>query len=406
MLEAAYRDTIELFASGMKGTVPNGTRVYSKSEIEAIEKIARMQGVWTVVFAVLKKLSQEGRLDPLVTDLPKWQMEVHLKVMEYTLRQEAMYRFVEKELSFANPVTLKGDLISDLYADPALRMSGDTDLLIDPKDEKAVLSAFTKAGGEYQQRSDSNNQSVCVHPKAGKFEIHVALDTKEVTEVWYDNLDFGGEEKRQVSLRNGHTVTALGITDGAINMILHFLKHLISGISHLKMLGDSLLYLSCYANEIDFFRVDAVMAKLGYTKVYETMKQIGVSYFDFSNLPVSENCEQQAEKILADMQFCATNGFREEELTLYNEYSRQRYEEYHKKNYTAYKKEISKGELKRRLFPQKAFLYKEYPVLQKHGWLLPFVWIARIFKRMFGKKIELGTQAKPRIELLKELDLL
>ena len=406
MLETAYRDTIELYAAGMKGTLPKGDRIYSKAEIDAIEKIARMQGVWTVVFAVLKKLSEVGRLDPLVTSLPKWQMEINLKVMEYTLRQEAMYRFVEEALSFANPITLKGDLISDLYANPELRMSGDTDLLIDTKDEKAVLDAFVQAGGEYQGRSENNNQSVCVHPKAGKFEIHIALDTKEVSEVWYDNLDFGAEEKRRVTLKNGHTVTALSITDGAINMVLHFLKHLISGISHLKMLGDSLLYLSHYAENIDFARVDAVMAKLGYTKVYETIKQIGITYFGFSNLTVTADCHAQADKILEDMQFCAEQGFREEELTLYREYSRQRYEVYHKKNYASYQKELSKTEIIHRLFPQKTFLYKEYPILQKHGWVLPFVWVVRIWKRIFGKQQQYTKKTENRAALLKELDLL
>ena len=406
MLSKAYRDTIELYAAGMKGALPKGDRIYSKAEIDAIEKIARMQGVWTVVFAVLKKLSQEGRLDSLVTNLPKWQMEVHLKVMEYTLRQEAMYSFVEEKLSFANPITLKGDLISDLYADPALRMSGDTDLLVDPKDEKAVLDEFTKAGGEYQARSQNNNQSVCVHPKAGNFAIHVALDTKEVTEVWYNNLDFGAEEKRKVTLRNGHTVTALGITDGAINMVLHVLKHLISGIAHLKMLGDALLYLSHYAKEIDFSRVDAVMKQLGYTSVYETIKRIGVLYFDFSNLDSSAKYDKLAENFLEDLDFCAQNGYCEEELTLYGEYSRQRYEAYHRKNYHSYKKELSKKETMRRLFPQKTFLYKEYPILQKHGWVLPFVWVARIFKRVFGKKERYANKTAGRTDLLKELDLL
>jgi len=406
MLETAYRDTIELYAAGMKGAFPKGERIYSKAEIDAIEKIARMQGVWTVVFAVLKKLSQAGRLAPDVTNLPKWQMEIHLKVMEYTLRQEAMYRFVEEKLSFANPITLKGDLISDLYADPALRMSGDTDLLIDPKDEKAVLAAFTEAGGEYQQRSENNNQSVCVHPKAGKFEIHVALDTKEVTEVWYDNLDFAAEEKRQVTLRNGHTVTALGITDGAINMVLHVLKHLISGISHLKMLGDAILYLSHYADDIDFVRVDAVMKQLGYTAVYETMKRIGVLYFDFSNLDSSADYDKLAETFMADLDYCAQNGYREEELSAYTAYSKIRYEHYHKKNYSEYQKKMAKKETMHRLFPQKTFLYKEYPVLQKHGWMLPFIWIVRISKHVFGKQERYSDKTKGRTAFLKELDLL
>ena len=406
MLAKAYFDTIKLYAAGMKGTFPEGDCIYSKAEIDAIEKIARMQGVWTVVFAVLKKLQEAGRLAPDVTELPKWQMEIHLKVMEYTLRQEAMYAFVEEKLSFANPIVLKGDLISDLYADPALRMSGDTDLLIDPKDEKAVLSAFTEAGGEFMPRGENNNQSVCVHPKAGKFEIHISLDTKEVTEVWYDNLDFGGEEKRRVALRNGHTVTALGITDGAINMVLHVLKHLISGISHLKMLGDAILYLSHYADQIDFSRVDAVMKQLGYTAVYETIKRIGVSYFGFANLESSEEYGTLAEKLLKDLEFCAENGYQEEVLSAYTEYSRLRYENYHQKNYGEYKAKLSRRETMRRLFPKKTVLYGEYPVLMKQGWLLPAIWAIRIFKKIFGKKTVVNTQTKPRMELLKELDLL
>lgn len=406
MLERAYRDAIELYACGMKGVLPEGERVYSAEEIKEIEKTARMQGVWTVVFAVLKKLSEVGRLSPDVASLSKWQMEIHLKVMEYTLRQEAMYRFVEEKLSFANPITLKGDLISDLYADPALRMSGDTDLLIDPKDEEAVLDAFVQEGGDYKPRGENNNQAVCVHPQAGKFEIHISLDTKEVTEVWYDNLDFGAEEKRRVTLKNGHTVTALGITDGAINMVLHVLKHLISGISHLKMLGDAILYLSHYADKIDFDRMNAVMKQLGYTSVYETIKRIGVLYFGFSNLTSCEQYDALAEKLLNDLQFCAENGYQEEILSAYQEYSKIRYETYHQKDYGTYKAELTRREAKGRLFPKKTALYGEYPILIKHGWMLPAVWVIRIFQKLFGKKTVQTTQTKPRLELLKELDLL
>ena len=109
MLAKTYLDTVHLFACGMKGILPEGERIYSAEEIKEIEKIARMQGVWTVVFAVLKKLSEAGRLSADVTSLPKWQMEIHLKVMEYTLRQEAMYSFVEEKLFF-------GEMAKNLYA--------------------------------------------------------------------------------------------------------------------------------------------------------------------------------------------------------------------------------------------------------------------------------------------------
>ncbi len=406
MLPNAYSDAIFLYACGMKGVMPQGERQYRTEEIEQIEKTARLQGVWPVVFAVLKKLSEKGLADIPPSQLAKWQMDLNLKVMEYTLRQEAMYTFLEQELAFSKPVMLKGDLISDLYANPELRMSGDTDLLIAPADEKKVLEAFQKAGGEYVPRGGNNNQAVCVHPKAGKFEIHISLDTKEVTEVWYDNLDFGGEEKRQVTLKNGHTVTALGITDGAINMVLHVLKHFISGIAHLKMLGDALLYLSCYWDEIDFHRVDAVMEQLGYRGIYQTMKHIGAKYFTLPNFSLEASLDETAEKLLSDLEYCAQNGFLEEKLTAYHEYSKAKYEGKHKKNYTAYKKELTKRERMERLFPKKTVLYGEYPILMKQGWLLPFVWIVRIFKKIFGKKIVLPRDNNPRLELMKELGLL
>lgn len=406
MLAKSYQDTIELYASGMRGILPSDERCYTEQELIDIEKTARLQGVWPVVFAVLKKLSENGVAEVPADKMAKWQMELNLKVMEYTLRQEAMYAFLENELSFSNPVMLKGDLISDLYANPELRMSGDTDLLIDPKDEKAVLAAFRKAGGEYMPRGENNNQAVCVHPKAGKFEIHISLDTKEVTEVWYDNLDFGAEEKRAVTLKNGHTVCALGITDGAINMVLHFLKHFISGIAHLKMLGDSLLYLSHYWGEIDFLRVDAVMKQLGYEEIYETLKHIGAVYFGFEKFIKQEGLSKQAEKLLLDLHYCAQNGFSEEKLTTYNEYSKAKYEAYHQKNYTDYRKELTRRTRMERLFPKKTVLYGEYPVLLKQGWLLPFIWMVRIFKKVFGKKTVLPAENNPRLELMKELGLL
>ena len=299
-LSTFYQDTISLFACGIKGISPEGDRRYREEEIEQIEKTARLQGVWPVVFAVLKNLSAKDLADIPAEKLSKWQMELNLKVLEYTLRQEAMYTFLEQELAFSNPVMLKGDLISDLYKNPELRMSGDTDLLIDQKDEKAVLDAFRQAGGDYMPRGENNNQAVCVHPKAGKFEIHIALDTKEVTEVWYDSLDFGGEEKQKITLKNGHTVTALGVTDGAINMVLHFLKHFISGIAHLKMLGDSLLYLSCYWNHIDFQRVDSVMERLGYREIYQTMKDLGAKYFGLEHFSENTAYHERAKKLLLD----------------------------------------------------------------------------------------------------------
>lgn len=406
MLAKTYLDTVHLFASGMKGILPEGDRRYHQEEIEEIEKTARSQGVWPVVFAVLKKLSEKGLADIGADKLAKWQMELNLKVLEYTLRQEAMYSFLEQELSFSNPVMLKGDLISDLYANPELRFSGDTDILIDPKDEKAVLDAFRKAGGEYRPRGENNNQAVCVHPKAGKFEVHISLDTKEVTEVWYDNLDFGGEQKRQVTLKNGHTVTALGVTDGAINMVLHFLKHFISGIAHLKMLGDSILYLSHYRDEIDFGRIDSVMTHLGYEKIYETIKYIGNRYFGFSNLLADASYEELSRKIFSDLQFCANEGYEEEKLSAYREYSQGRYENYHKKNYSEYQAKLNRRDRMKRWFPQKTVLYQEYPVLIKQGWLLPFIWIVRIVKKLFGTQKSVPKQNQSRLDLMKEFDLL
>lgn len=406
MLPKAYLDTISLFACGMMGVLPEVERPYSGNEILNIETTARQQGVWPVVFAVVKKLSDSALAEVSPQLLTKWQMELNLKVMEYTLRQEAMYTFLETELAFSHPVMLKGDLMSDLYANPELRFSGDTDLLIDPKDEKEVLEAFKKAGGDYVPRGENNNQAVCVHPKAGKFEIHIALDTKEVSEVWYDNLDFLGEEKQKITLKNGHTVTALGITDGAINMVLHFLKHFISGIAHLKMLGDSLLYLSHYWDKIDVSRLESVMEQLGYTGIYNTIKEIGAVYFRLPNFEAHEALAETAEKLLSDLAYCAENGFLEEKLTAYNEYSKFKYEIYHKKNYKEYKKELSKRARTERLFPKKTGLYGEYPILIKYGWLLPFIWIVRIFRKIFGKKAVLPAEGNPRLELMKELGLL
>jgi Uncharacterised nucleotidyltransferase len=83
-----------------------------------------------------------------------------------------------------NPILLKGaaSVVSDTYAEPALRFMGDVDILISPEERMLTKAVFAEAGyidrpGDEPRRAGVfYNEEAMVHPETELgFDIHVAL---------------------------------------------------------------------------------------------------------------------------------------------------------------------------------------------------------------------------------------
>lgn len=382
--------------------------------------IAKEQGLRRIVLPTLKKYNDQGKLICEDGEFEKELLKLSTEIVAYTKKQYFVNLVIrELEKNGIDCIMLKGDTLADLYPESDVRMSGDTDLLIDPKKEKLCLKIFKKMGCYVKKRTATNNQSVVVHPKGGKFEMHISLDTKQVTESWYGNLKLLNESFRIVTVADLYQYRTLGYTDTALNLVLHFIRHFVGGIASMRMMFDVLLFMDKNSGKIDFKRIEETFSKLKFTKIYESLKYIGGVYFDLENIDYNSDCKNSADKILCDMFECGNYGFdkMEEQNYTYSVYSQKRFSRFSKGNYKLYKIKLLILDTYDLIFKDKYEMAKIYPILEKYGFLLPFMYVFRAFSCVFntlsGKRTkkenvqgENNEILKKRIELIDELDMI
>lgn len=411
----AQSDFIRLIADMVNDRVSMDSVVF-----DDVFDVAKKQGMRRIILPVLKKYKDCGKLIDEKNEFEREFLRLSSEIVSYTKKQFAVSEIVnELEEKGIECIMLKGDTLAEFYPEKDVRMSGDTDLLIEPKKERKCLKIFKKMGCYVKKRTKTNNQSVIMHPKGGKFEVHISLDTKQVTESWYGNIKLLNEPFRSVKVGGMYEYKTLGYTDTAVNLILHFIRHFVGGIASMRMMLDVLLFMEKNSEKIDFNRVEDVLKELKYDKIYESLKYIGKMYFWFENINYSEKYEKFADKILEDMFECGDYGFdkMEEQNYTYGVYSQKRFSRFSKGNYKFYKIKLLILDTYDLIFKNKYEMAKIYPILQKHRFLLPFMYVFRAFscvfntltKRKSKKENDCGKNneiLQKRLELIDELDMI
>ncbi len=401
-----------------------GEMTLESLDYDKIIKIADSQGMKTLLFSVLKKYNENAGLKNAAEGFEQLEMSVTKNVFQYTKTQYEVNQVIKAlEKEGIECVILKGDTLSSLYPHSELRMSGDTDILINVKDERKCLKLFKKMGCYVKKRTRTNNQSVIIHPKAGVFEIHISMDTKEVSQIWYNNIELLKEPYREVTVSGIYKYKTLSYTDTALNLILHVVKHFISGISHMRMITDTVLFMDKNHVKIDFKRISDTLSVLNYTTFFKCLCYIGNVYLGLENLKADNEVKQLSEKILDDIYNCGLYGFDklEAQTYTYDIYSKNRFDRFGKntyKSYKAYKTKLLINDTFNLIFKNKYEMMKLYPVLKKHIYLLAFMYIHRIFScashALLGKKtkeVQENVQdnqefMKKRLELFEKTDLM
>lgn len=382
--------------------------------------LAKEQGIGRIILPVMKKYHDEGKLSDDTCCFQKEFTNLSAQIVSYTKKQYVVNKVInELSKNGVDCIMLKGDTLASLYPESSVRMSGDTDLLIDPKKERKCLKLLKKMGCYVKKRTATDNQSVVVHPQGGKFEIHISLDTKQVTENWYGNIQLMSEPLRNVKVAELYEYKTLGYTDTAINLILHFIKHFVGGIANIRMMLDTLLFFHKNFDKIDFEKVQDVMTTLKFDKIYESLKYIGGVYFNLADIKYNNEFKISADKILEDIFKCGNYGFdkMEKQSYTYSVYSQRRFSRFSKGSYSLYRKKLLILDTYGLIFKNKYEMMKLYPILEKKAFLLPFMYIYRAFSCVFNtitkakRKSENKQQSendflKNRLELIDELDMI
>lgn len=322
---------------------------------------------------------------------------------------------------------IKGYAVADCYAAPDCRMSGDTDLLIDPKDERRAC-AFMKANGfDVEQRWTNGHHDVCNHPRLGCVELHVMLYDEIVEDVWFGKMDgreFVCEQPIEVTTQDGSYRT-LGYTDHMIFLMLHLIKHFIlSGLS-LRMMLDVVLFFSHHAEKIDSVRFWKTMEGLKYTTIVQSILWTMVRYcgIDAVSIPgLCEACPEQVDMILDDLESGGWLGKMDEKAREegWYEYNRQLLMKNRSKaQYLLFMLRWKMDAYLKALFPSRKTLAIRYPCVQKSALLIPLVWLHRLIFRgsravkkgalttyIVTDENKIGTSAQERVQMFKNLGMM
>ena len=322
---------------------------------------------------------------------------------------------------------IKGYAVAGCYAAPDCRMSGDTDLLIDPKDEKRACAFMKASGFAVEQRWKNGHHDVCNHPQLGCVELHVMLYDEIVEDVWFGRMDgreFVCESAIEVATQDG-TYRTLGYTDHMIFLMLHLIKHFVLSGMSLRMMLDVALFFSHHAERIDSVRFWKTMEGLKYSTIAQSILWAMVRYcgIDAASIPgLCEACPEQVDMILDDLENGGWLGKIDEKAREegWYEYNRQLFMKNRSKaQYLLFMLHWKIGAYLKALFPSRKTLAIRYPCVQKSALLIPLVWLHRLIFRgsravkkgalttyIITDEKKIGTSAQERVQMFKNLGMM
>ena len=405
-----FIDTIYLFSCGAKGIEPQ-TDCHALNYKE-IYKIAKEQEVWETVFlSYIKLYDKNPDIIPQKTFEYLNNEFVSRCGIEYR-RYGFIHNMLKKlESEGIECCILKGESIARFYNTPIARVSGDVDILINPKKLDLCLDLMKDMGFEIGEKVYESHQVVCRHQIAGIVEVHTMMYGKRTEDVCFNNEIKYNEEYQRIEAEDGTTYKTLGITDNFLFLFLHFVKHFLSCGVGMRQLEDLLIYTEKNYEKIDWDRVNRSFENLGFDSFFKCMIAIGNKYFDFpENLFGDyEVDEALAERVFEDMMQGGVFGHNDSERDgFYEIYLKMRYKKMQNKDYEDYK---NKRKLTR-IFPDRKFLSIRFPYVKKSPVLVPVAWVHRIILGLFKSNKnsdankEMNVAQEERLELIKELGML
>ncbi len=287
----------------------------------------------------------------------KFQKRIYLAVYRYERMKHEYTRvcglFEEREISY---LPLKGAVIRELYPEPWMRTSCDIDILVHEADLEPTVKMLTDAGYEIHARGDNyvslytnGEVHVDLHFGVAKEEF-VSSANAVLTDIWSYATPVDGTHRYALSDEMFY-----------FYHIAHMAKHFEQGGCGVRPFVDMWIL----NNRVDFDRAkrEALLEKgqiLEFSRAAERL--LGV-WFD------GDEPDILAKKMYDYILGAGVYGsIRNRVLSV-----------------KAQKGGSFKYSISRVFMPYKK-MKLSYPVLEKHKWLLPFMWIHRLIKKLFVKE--------------------
>lgn len=377
------------------------SRISSVDNPDKLIDMAVKQGIWSCIYPMLDE----------ICDVKKYYFDFLAYVSKSIARNEFTLNVLDEAMKKGIEVCiLKGAAIASLYANPDYRISSDTDILIQKKDEKKMAKFLISKGYDVEKRDKNDHHMKAYHKIGGLLEIHISLYSKLTDKIIFEGRDMYSEPWMLLKIGEKELYT-LGINDNFIYLTAHYIKHFLNGGSSIRQMMDLLLYMKKYESEIDFEKYNELMKKLRFNKLIESVILVGKNYFGIEITSVFDEETSCMEELLNDSERCGLFGNSSDKPTsVYNKVCERRksVSAFKLKYFLLFKTEKS---FLKRLFPSQKELVNLGYSYAKHKVFTPLAWCHRIIDRILKRNVILNERTDiglldNRIEMMKKLSII
>ena len=324
-------------------------------------------------FSKIYKLSEKHKVTPLVapavidSDIASDEMKAIFK--KELFRSAARYTAQEKEAEELSGLFvkagikhcfLKGTKVSKFYDNPDMRFMLDMDVFIEPGKAEDAKKILLERGYEYQNFEDAKDAGYIKRPFLN-FELHKEL--KYDYDKGYDY--YKGAFERMVISENGCTMNMTD-EDFYVYILSHSAHHFESAGTGIRSVVDHYYLSKKLKPECDSGILQKSFEETGLTIFNAKMDELVECWF--GDKPFNDAVNETTEYIILSGVFGTDTNYYLSGI-IRGEYT-----------------EKKSSYFLTRLFLPMHLMKKRYPVLKKLPFLLPIMWVVRIFSSISNRK--------------------
>ena len=248
---------------------------------------------------------------------------------------------------------LKGLILKDYYPKESMRQMSDNDILID-ETKRAEAAGIMNALG-YKPFDTTQNSDDFFKEPYYTFELHRSLfDAEAEYSPGFENI-----WQNAIKDDNNEYLYHMNKNDVYVYSVCHMYKHYIKFCCGLRFLVDNYLFLEKEENNLDWNYINSRLEEYGISDYENQVRRLSESVFKEKEL------SEEEKRLLRH--FTDFGIFGDDEGKILQQYSAS-----------------GRGYYLRRLFPKKADMLFNYPILEKKPYLMPFMLVHRFFKGLFS----------------------
>lgn len=359
---------IKLIRSTINDEIPSEKP--SGIEWRDILNLAAYHKVDEMVFYAVEKLQNkpsQSILDKMYKQHEKNQLINTIQLAEAeTILKEITGRGIDV-------LPLKGYVLKSLYPDANYRQMGDLDYLLEEKNLDAAEEILTGLGYCAEDVGLEDSHDVYTKKPYLEVEMHRRLLPPTEENHWYTDDIW---KRLHTHTQNPHLLE-MSWEDFYLYHLLHFEKHYSMDGCGIRSVIDQYYLMKSLGDKLDWDYINQMLPKMNYV-AFEAMSK-GLAQAWFGDGEMKKEWEGPAEFIINSGAFGT-------------------FEQYQKWVMERYKREegihTKTGFFFRRMFMERERMEFSYPILKKHRWLLPFLWVHRLFKAVIFRRKRITRELK------------